>query len=200
MTVLPIAYFPPISYISLLAKGDVCLEACENYQKQSWRNRCNILTANGVESLTVPVVHAGGTYRHPIAEIEIDYGKPWLQHHKRAIDSAYMSSAFFEHYRDGLYSILDTRPSTLWNLDCAILDFFIKAYRLPSYSITTEYSGLSADIHPKHIDKIWAALESDYSSSFNRPYYQVFSHKFAFVPNLSVMDLLFNEGPSFAFR
>lgn len=175
------------------------MEACENYQKQSWRNRCCILTANGVESLNVPVVHSGGTFRHPIAEIEVDYGKPWLQHHKRAIDSAYMSSAFFEYYRDGLYSILNARPATLWELDSAILDFFIKAYRLPEYSLTTEYIGPSEDIHPKHVDKIWAALESDASSSFSRPYFQVFSHKFGFVPNLSVMDLLFNEGPSFEF-
>ena len=59
MNTLAIAYFPPISYISLLAKGDVLLEGCENYQKQSWRNRCHILAAGGVEALQVPVVHDG---------------------------------------------------------------------------------------------------------------------------------------------
>lgn len=193
---MPAAYFPPVSYISLLAKGDVCLEACENYQKQSWRNRCNILTANGIESLCVPVVHTGGTFRHPITEVLVDYGKPWLQHHKRAIDSAYMSSAFFEYYRDQLFSILDSRPDTIWNLDCALLAFFRGVYRLPEYSFTTAYTGPTADIHPKREDKVWAALEAE-SSSVSRPYFQVFSHKFGFVPNLSVMDLLFNEGPSF---
>ena len=128
MEVLSIAYFPPISYFSLLLRGEILLEANENYQKQSWRNRCNILTANGVEALQVPVVHKDGTFRHPIREIEVDYSRDWLTRQKRAIDSAYMSSAYFEYYRDALYAVLDSKPDTLWNLDLAVLDFFLAAY------------------------------------------------------------------------
>lgn len=186
MDILSIAYFPPISYISLLKRGDVFLEANENYQKQSWRNRCNILTANGVESLQVPVVHRGGSFRHPIREIEVDWSKGFMQRHKRAIDSAYMSSAYFEYYRDELFAVLDARPATLWELDMSVVDFFAKQLQLPPVGLTQDFMGANADIHPKHNDIYYK----------EKPYFQVFSQKYGFVPNLSVMDLLFNEGPS----
>ncbi|MCQ2154274.1 MAG: WbqC family protein, partial [Bacteroidales bacterium] len=104
------------------------LEAHENYQKQSWRNRCNILTANGIEALQVPVVHDGGTFRHPISEIRVVWSRPWLERQKRALDSAYMSSAYFEHYRDALYAVLDERPERLWDLNLSVINFFLRAF------------------------------------------------------------------------
>lgn len=206
MEVLNIAYFPPISYFSLLLRGEILLEANENYQKQSWRNRCNILTANGVEALQVPVVHKDGTFRHPIREIEVDYSRDWLTRQKRAIDSAYMSSAYFEYYRDALYAVLDSKPDTLWNLDLAVLDFFLAAYGRPGagrkdgdgrvpVGFTENFLGASLDIHPKREDSVWNALLQDGTSAMGKPYFQVFSQKYGFVPNLSIMDYLFNEGP-----
>jgi len=186
MLTLPIAYFPPISYFSLLKRGEVKIEAYENYQKQSWRNRCNILTANGVESLLVPILHKDGSFRHPIREIEIDYSRQWLIRHKRAIDSAYMSSAYFASYRDRLYSVLDTRPTKLWDLDMSLIIFFADVFKIPYPQQTQCFMGPVADIHPKHTDLYYD----------ERPYFQVFSTKFGFSPNLSIMDLLFNEGPS----
>lgn len=185
MDILSIAYFPPISYISLLKRGDVFLEAHENYQKQSWRNRSNILTANGVEALQVPVIHKEGSFRHPITEIEVDYSRNFLQRHQRAIDSAYMSSAYFQYYRDELYAVMNRRPATLWELDLTIIEFFAKQLGLPALQFTAEFTGATADIHPKHPDLFYK----------EKPYFQVFSQKYGFVPNLSVMDLLFNEGP-----
>lgn len=185
MDILSIAYFPPISYISLLKRGDVFLEAHENYQKQSWRNRSNILTANGVEALQVPIIHKEGSFRHPITEIEVDYSRNFLQRHQRAIDSAYMSSAYFEYYRDELYAVMNRRPATLWELDLSIIEFFAKQLGLPALQFTGEFTGATADIHPKHPDLFYK----------EKPYFQVFSQKYGFVPNLSVMDLLFNEGP-----
>ncbi len=185
MKTLSIAYFPPLSYISLLRKGDVLIEGCENYQKQSWRNRCNILTANGVESLNVPVLHDGAKC---IRDIKVDYSKGFLQRHRRAIDSAYMSSAYFEYYRDGLYDIMNRRSETLWEFDLGILEFFASALHIPQPGVTEEYAGPSLDIHPKHPDIYYK----------EKPYFQVFSGKYGFVPNLSVMDLLFNEGPDAA--
>lgn len=186
MLTLPVAYFPPLSYFSVLKRGGALIEAHENYQKQSWRNRCNILTANGVESLLVPVVHSGGTFRHPILQIQVDYSRDWALRHKRAIDSAYMSSAYFAQYRDSLYAVLDSRPALLWDLDMALLGFFAKAFGIPLPEHTEEFMGGVADIHPKHQDAFYV----------HNPYFQVFSPKFGFCPNLSVMDLLFNEGPA----
>ena len=205
---LTTAYFPPIEYFALLARYSVVyLEACENYQKQSWRNRCRILTANGVESLNVPVVHENGTFSLPIKEIRVEYTTPWVLRTERAIESAYSSSPFFIYYKDALFSILDSHPATLWELNRCLIDFFCSKIGIsPSILETADYSqpagrvsppqaGLAADgdyrevIHPKRENTIMQDL------GLERPYWQVFRDKFGFVPGLSIMDLLFNEGP-----
>lgn len=188
---LTIAYFPPIEYFALLARySSVYIEACENYQKQSYRNRCRIYAADGVENLNFPVKHVNGSFNLPIREVLVDYSTPWLQKTKRCIDTAYHSSPFFDYYRDSLYSVLDSRPDTLWDLDMEIIRYFMQKIGLGTKIVLTEeYSAEHVDIHPKRPNTILHDL------GLERPYYQVFSGKFGFVPNLSVMDLLFNEGP-----
>ena len=192
---LTTAYFPPIEYFALLAKYSVVyMEACENYQKQSWRNRCQILTANGVESLNVPVVHENGTFSLPIKEIRVEYTTPWVLRTERAIESAYSSSPFFIYYKDALFSILDSHPETLWELNRSLIDFFCSKIGIsPSILETADYSPAAEDyrevIHPKRENTIMQDL------GLERPYWQVFRDKFGFVPGLSIMDLLFNEGP-----
>ena len=193
---LTTAYFPPIEYFALLAKySSVYVEACENYQKQSYRNRCRILTANGPEALNVPVVHEGGTFALPIKEIRVEYSTPWVQRTERAIESAYYSSPFFIYYRDALFAILDSHPETLWELNGRIVDFFCRKIGIaPEIHETPEYLRASGGdfrevIHPKRPNTIMRDL------GLERPYWQVFRDKFGFVPGLSIMDLLFNEGP-----
>ena len=124
---LSTAYFPPVSYFAAIAeemeglirKGDdrknilpsplsssvVFIEACENYQKQSYRNRCRFYGADGVQTLSFPIVHEGGTHKLPISEIKVDYSTPWLLQHQRAIISAYRTSAYFEYYMDELFQV-----------------------------------------------------------------------------------------------
>jgi len=189
---LTIAYFPPIEYFAILAKySSVYIEACENYQKQSYRNRCLFYASDGVQSLSFPVRHRAGSINIPIKEVEVDYSTPWVAKTERCIDTAYRSSAFFEYYRDPLFAILDSRPSTLWELDMDIIRFFIDRLGLVTQLVeTSSYTRPDVDIHPKRPDSILSELGLD------RPYYQVFAEKFGFKPNLSVMDLLFNEGPS----
>ena len=189
---LTIAYFPPIEYFALLAKySSVYVEACENYQKQSYRNRCLFYASDGVQALSFPVRHRDGSINIPIKEVEVDYSTPWVAKTERCIDTAYRSSAFFEYYRDPLFAILDSHPSTLWELDMAITRFFIDRLGLVTQLVETRsYMGPDVDIHPKRPDSILKKLGLD------RPYYQVFASKMGFVPNLSVMDLLFNEGSS----
>lgn len=188
---LTIAYFPPVEYFAILAKySSVYVEACENYQKQSYRNRCLIYTENGVQPLNFPVRHVNGSFELPIKEIEVDYSTPWVAKTEKCIDSAYYSSPFFAYYRDQLFAILDSHPSTLWELDIQIIRFFLLKTGLKTELVpTTEYSSGHVDIHPKRPDTILHDL------GLERPYYQVFSERYGFVPNLSVMDLLFNEGP-----
>ncbi len=189
---LTIAYFPPIEYFALLAKySSVYIEACENYQKQSYRNRCRFYASDGVQSLSFPIRHRDGSISLPIKEVEVDYSTPWVAKTERCIETAYSSSAFFEYYRDGLFAILDAHPRTLWELDMRILRFFMdKIGLVTEIRETSEYVGPDYDIHPKRPDSILREL------GLEKPYYQVFAEKMGFKPNLSVMDLLFNEGPS----
>lgn len=197
---LSTAYFPPISYFAAIAQGmGGIIEYCENYQKQSYRNRCRILAAGGVESLSFPIIHTENGHKQPVSEVRIDYRTPWLQQHKRAIISAYHRSPYFEYYQDELFSILDSRPEKLIDLNMALLRFFLEKTGLAVHIETTttyeqkvsdpECEDLREIIHPKRPDNILKRLELD------KPYFQVFSSKHGFQENLSIMDLLFNEGP-----
>ena len=174
----------------------VYLEKCETFHKQTFRNRCRFLSSNGVENLSFPIVHNG---RYSIGEVLVDYSTPWVEKTKRAIDSAYYTSAYFEYYRDELYALLDRREETLWELDLSIIDFFCRKIGIsvqfaPTEAFYKEDSPYGEDyreaIHPKREDRILSSLGLD------RPYFQVFSGKFPFQENLSIMDLLFNEGPN----
>ena len=194
---LSIAYFPPISYFALIAKGEtVYVEACENYQKQSWRNRCRYYAADGPQYLNFPVVHEGGTHKLPITEIKVDYSTPWVPKTKRAISSAYESSAYFDFYKDDLFAILDSKPGTLFELDLQIIRFFLKRIGLaPDIRFTKDFIpsehcvDYRESIHPKRPDTILKDL------GLEKPYFQVFARKYGFISNLSIMDLVFNEGP-----
>ena len=190
--VLTIAWFPPVEYFAVLARySSVYMEACENYQKQSYRNRCRIYAADGVQNLSFPVKHRNGSFALPVREIEVDYSTPWVLKAERCIDAAYRSSAFFAYYRDELFAILDAQPRTLWELDMRIIRFFMAKVGLNTEIVPTEcYAAEHVDIHPKRPNAILQEFGLD------RPYYQVFSDRKGFISNLSVMDLLFNEGPA----
>ena len=248
---LSTAFFPPLSWFAAAAEDwgrtvasnpssvcDVYLEAHENYCKQSYRNRCIIASANGLEAISVPVVHDGDIFHTPITDIRVDYEDPWVKKAKRAIESAYSTSAYFEYYKDDVFAILDSGIPTLWELNLAIINFFIKKIRLGIRIIPTESfvpfatDGSTFDpvrfAHPSHC-KQWAPpvhiatggmpLEGsfrqrqvygkDYRNvihpkkentiledmNLKKPYFQVFAGKYGFQSDLSVMDLLFNEGP-----
>ena len=222
---LSTAYMPPVSYFAAMAEemdglsnrrdGDssieltpsvIYIEACENYQKQSYRNRCRFYAADGVQALSYPVVHEGGTHKLPISEIKIDWSTPWLQQHERAIVSAYRTSAYFEYYQDELFAILESRPEKLLDLNTQLLRFFIEKTGLAvDLRMTSEFSregtqpgsdgtllaceDLRESIHPKRPNTILQDMKLE------KPYFQVFSRKHGFQSDLSIMDLLFNEGP-----
>ena len=179
-----------------LTPATVYIEACENFQKQSYRNRCYFYGADGVQSLQVPILHEGGTHKQPISEIRIDWSKPWLLQHKRAIISAYRTSAYFEYYQDELFAILDSQPERLFDLNMDLIRFFIEKTGLAidlrtteDYSRETLCEDLREAIHPKRENSILEDL------GLKKPYFQVFAQKHGFQSDLSIMDLLFNEGP-----
>ena len=223
------AYLPPVSYLAAIAEemdglsnrtdGDssleltpsvIYIEACENYQKQSYRNRCRFYAADGVQDLNIPVVHEGGTHKLPISEIRIDWSKAWLQQHERAIISAYRTSAYFEYYMDEFFAIYAEKPENLIDLNTSLLRFMLDKTGISAeIRFTSEFSrdgitfpapgdnptkeihctDLREVIHPKRPNSILADLKLE------KPYFQVFSQKHGFQSDLSAIDLLFNEGP-----
>lgn len=223
------AYLPPVSYLAAIAEemdglsnrtdGDssleltpsvIYIEACENYQKQSYRNRCRLYAADGVQDLNIPVVHEGGTHKLPISEIRIDWSKAWLQQHERAIISAYRTSAYFEYYMDEFFAIYAEKPEKLIDLNTSLLRFMLDKTGISAeIRFTSEFSrdgiifpapgdnptkeihctDLREVIHPKRPNSILADL------GLEKPYFQVFAQKHGFQSDLSAIDLLFNEGP-----
>lgn len=135
--------------------------------------------------LTFPVVHGEDLFHTEIIDVLVDYGTDWVRRTEYAIETAYFSSPFFVHYRDELFSILDSHPATLWELNLEIIEFFCRKIGMaPSIIPTSEYVGVDVELHPKKP-----------SGYVGKPYWQVFKERSGFVPNLSIMDLLFNEGP-----
>jgi len=194
--VLSTAYLPPVQYFAkFLACEVVYIESAENYTKQSYRNRCTILSANGPLSLSVPAVKLMGNHT-PITSVGIDNSTEWQKNHWRAIESAYRSSPFFDFVADLLFPFYSQRFENLFELNMGLLTALLGFLgvdvdvRLTTSYLTTypeEYHDYRQLIHPKrspsaddHI--VWVE------------YYQIFSDRFGFVSNLSIIDLLFNEG------
>lgn len=203
------AYFPPLSWLALAARdftlspdrvlpSVVQLEACENYQKQSYRNRCYILAGDGVQMLQVPVKHGKGEVPLNIQNVLVDYSTPWVVRTQRALDTAYETAAYYEYYRDDVFAVLDARPETLWELNLATIGLLLEKTGIScTLSPTTTFAAPGSEpddyrfsIHPKQPDPILESL------GLERPYYQVFQDRLGgFTPRLSALDLLFNEGP-----
>ena len=198
---LSTAYFPPVAWMALAARdftlspdrvlpSVVQLEACENYQKQSYRNRCYILASDGPQMLQVPVVHGPSP---AIREVRVDYSTPWILRTQRALDTAYETAAYYEYYRDGVFALLEARPATLWELNLSTLRFLL------------EKTGVACELSPTASFAAPDTQPDDYRFTLHpkrpgllpeRPYYQVFRDRLGgFTPKLSCLDLLFNEGP-----
>ncbi len=188
---LSTAYLPPVSYfISLLHANEIYLEACENYVKQSYRNRCRIATANGVETLSIPVEGNSGQ-KNPIRDIRISSHGNWQQVHWRAITSAYMNSPFFEYYQDDFRIFFENKYTFLWDYNLELLTLIMNLLDIsPEIKLTEKYEAqyttvtdMRDTIHPKKTPVF-----------ITKPYYQVFENKLGFQQDLSIIDLLFNMG------
>lgn len=192
LPIFPTAYFPPIAYFAALAKQqEVLIEQYETFPKQTYRNRTVILSANGPLSLVVPVIRPYGNHTY-IHNIGISYTERWNINHWRAITSAYSASPYFLYYKDPLEAILMQHHERLIDLNNALMQHLLKALKLSAITrFTTDYA-------PD------GSVTEDYRNTFspkkesniNFPTYnQVFESKMPFVPNMSILDLLFNLGP-----
>ena len=175
----------------------IVIEAYENFQKQSFRNRCEILSANGKLSLFVPVIK-GKDQKTPIREVEIDYTTNWQKQHLKSIESAYNASPFFEFIFDDFSFVFNKKEKFLFDLNLKILDQ-LKEYlqfenangqiQLSQSYLKKANLDYRNSIHPKK------KMQKEDSLFVPKTYYQTFNDRFNFKPNLSILDLLFNEGP-----
>jgi hypothetical protein len=176
----------------LTAKA-VNIECCEHFVKQTYRSQCHILGANGRQTLSVPVVKNHGQ-KMPIRDVRIDYAEHWQQQHWRALTAAYNNSPFFEHYADELRPFYEKKEPFLFDFNYQLLQMLMKWMGLSvPFNFSTEYQKNIDDDFRYSISPKNAANQQN-SDFTPLPYYQVFAPKFGFVPHLSVVDLLFNEG------
>lgn len=192
------AYFPPIQYFSEIKRHEqLCIEQYENYGKQSYRNRCIIQSANGAMPLVVPVKKTG-EIKFLTKEAQIDYSCKWQKLHFKSIESAYKNSPFYDYYIEDLLGFFEHQEKYLLDLNNQILLTFLSLLDLKReihstsdyITDTNGFCDYREIIHPKPSRR--KAMDTDFRG---RPYTQTFNDRFPFMPNLSILDLLFNTGP-----
>jgi hypothetical protein len=190
MTILPLSYLPSVEYVARLLREQCVIDVGENYVKRSERNRAYILSANKVMPLTVNVV-GGNRPRLPMRDVEIDYSKRWQHQHWVSIVSAYKSSPYFDHYAPYLEPFYRREWRYLVDYNRELLELLLRLLGSPmALPISEQYVEAregDLDLRPKHREG---------STFVAEPYFQNFSERMPFQPNLSVLDLLLCEGPS----
>lgn len=186
------AYFASIrQYMEILKGSDCRFEVWDNFERQTYRNRMYILGPNGKQMLNIPVVKQG---RIKTSEVLIDYKYDWIDLHQKSLDTAYRSSPFYEFYREDILRVLNQKFDKLQNLQFAAHDWVMEALDEEStYTKTSEFTMEVSGKDYRELIKAKKEIIPDYPA-----YYQVFANRYGFTPNLSILDLLFNEGPSSA--
>jgi hypothetical protein len=194
MAVLSSHYLPCIQWFNVLIAGEPCvIDIHEHFVKQTYRNRATILSANGKLALTVPVKKEA--HHMVMAEVKIDNEVRWQHQHWQAIVSAYNSAPYFLYYKDYFKPLFEEEFMYLVEWNCALLDICLKLMKVdqkPAYSQQyIDATTLTGVDYRKHISpKVQPEITG-------KPYLQVFSEKFPFEPNLSILDILFNHGPRY---
>lgn len=197
---LSTAYFAPIRYFSKLAAyPEIYIEKHENFVKQTYRNRTIILGANGPIPLIVPV-EKGRDRKVRIADLRIAYDEEWQRNHWRTIFSAYNSSPFFEYYASDIEVFFKKQFRYLFDFNQQITQTILELLEIDSTLLNTDdFEQIPEDclnFREQISPKLHLILpDPNYEA---QAYTQVFSEKFGFIPDLSILDLLFNEGPSAA--
>lgn len=202
---LQTTYFGPVQWYQKLKRYDHCvIEQYDSYQKQTYRNRCVIATANGLQALTVPV-EVGGK-KEEVREVRISDHNQWRRVHWNALQSAYSESPFFEYYADDIRPFFEQKYEFLIDFNeairqkmCELLDIetsvsYSSGFRVHGSGFKVQGSGFMdfrEVIHAKH--------PQDDPEFQPRSYWQVFQHRYGFQPNLSILDLLFCMGPEAVF-
>ncbi|RVU00806.1 hypothetical protein EOD41_09205 [Mucilaginibacter limnophilus] len=192
--VLPLFYLPPAAYFTQFNtfKPDVYIEREEHFPKQTYRNRANVYSPDGVLSLVVPVIK-GSKNHTKVKDVRISYDFNWQRLHWMSLQACYRRSAYFEYYEDYFTPFYEGKFEYLFDYNQQLLELILKLLKIKTELRFTEsfepaYAAPVADfresIHPKKP-----------AVAISKTYYQVFEERHGFLPDLSIVDLLFNQGP-----
>ena len=187
----PTYFSPVVQYVHISKSSGIIFEVFDNFQKQTYRNRCHIYSAQGKLMLNVPIVHQKGI-KQLTRDVKIDYKSAWNKQHLKSIQTAYSSSPFFEFYVDDLTTVLMKKYTYLNDLNLACHDFVMDALAL---ELPTSFSSYYANEHVKNNLRSLANAKTEKNFNFSR-YIQVFEQQHGYLSNLSILDLLFMEGPN----
>ncbi len=193
---LPVAYLAPVSYYaSLINCNDVIIEKKETYLKQTIRNRCCIMTANGTLNLTVPVSKPNGNHSRT-EDIEIFNNEKWYLMHWRAIESAYSASPYFLYYKDEFEDYYKGNYENLLDFNLKLMKHVMRIIGLSTVVKESETFIKPGELSDKNIvDMRYTGKDIKPDNIYFPPYTQVFSDRYGFAKDLSIIDLLFNLGP-----
>lgn len=182
----PLQYFGPLSYYSELIKStDLLFEVWETFPRHSYRNKCEILGANGVIKLSVPVRKPEGS-RTKTGEIEIDDREKWVDNHLKTLKSAYSKTPYFDYYFPSISELLEAHDTMLVNLNRSLMRWCLKQLQKePTIHFTDTFIKESAGGLRNYDQRIEEMPH----------YYQTFEERFGFIPDLSILDGLMNLGP-----
>jgi hypothetical protein len=196
-SILSTAYLGTVSYYAVIAQsGQVFVEQFDSYHKQTYRNRCRIVAANGLLDLVIPVVKNSGT-KTIVKDVKIDYSTRWQVNHWRSLFSAYNSSPFFEFYSAFLEPFYRKKWNYLIDFNQELMGQLLEILQI---NVNIVLTGSYEKEYLQSID-LRDAISPKKELTINGrkpefiPYTQTFSEKFEFVPDLSIVDLLFNCGP-----
>lgn len=191
MIILPTSYLPNIEYFKVLFENSqVKIDLFERYEKQTYRSRCTILSANGHLNLSVPVIKKNGK-NTLVKDVEISYAENWQKDHLKAIESAYRNTPYFEFYWDAIENIILEQHHFLCELNQELMLLLLSKFGLTvnvtntSTFIDFEANDFRKTLHPKN--------ETGFVT---KKYIQTFEERYGFINNPSALDLLFNEGPN----
>lgn len=189
-------YFPSIAHWVIIAnhQGSVVIEAHDNYQKQTYRNRTYIYSPNGKQLLSVPIRHTKDTGRQKYSDVVIEDSFDWKKQHWKSIETAYRTSPYFEFYEDDLKPFFEKKHTTLFDMNLESMELLADCMQLEqfSYELTTNFQTNPSEAQDKR-NLVIAKNQRDYHLE---PYIQVFDDKHGYLNNLSALDLLFNQGPN----
>ena len=184
---------PALIYAQYIHCSHILIEACENYQKRSWRNKYKILAANGPLLLTIPL-KKGKNNQKPIKEVEISYDELWVSNHINTLTSAYRSAPFFDFYAQDLFAILESKHQFIYTLNMELLHWAMQVLQVSVPVNETKAFILNYDNKEIHDWRNAKMLKLPHLND-SPPYTQVFEEKFGFISNLSILDCIFCLGP-----